>query len=89
LGKYKNYNRVVVPKDVYNTADEGVVLGVNNMLVVNAGADADMVFKITKAIYDHMDEFRANNAHAKQIVPENSLKLRIPLHPGAERYFKK
>jgi len=89
LGKYKNYNRVVVPKDVYNTADDGVVLGVNNMLVVNSGADADMVFKITKAIYDHMDEFRANNAHAKQIVPENSLKLRIPLHPGAERYFKK
>jgi TRAP transporter TAXI family solute receptor len=89
LGKYKNYNRVVVPNDVYKTADDGVVLGVNNMLVVNSNADADMVFKITKAIYDHMDEFRANNAHAKQIVPENSLKLRIPLHPGAERYFKK
>lgn len=89
LGKYKNYNRVVVPKDVYNTADDGVVLGVNNMLVVNASADADTIFKITKAIYDHMDEFRANNAHAKQIVPENSLKLKIPLHPGAERYFKK
>lgn len=88
LDKYKNYNRVVVPKGVYKTADDGVVLGVNNMLVVNASADADTIFKITKAIYDHMDEFRANNAHAKQIAPENSLKLRIPLHPGAERYFK-
>jgi len=88
LGKYKNYNRVVVPKDVYKTADDGVVLGVNNMLVVNSSMDADTVFKITKAIYDNMDEFRANNAHAKQIVPENSLKLKIPLHPGAARYFK-
>jgi TRAP transporter TAXI family solute receptor len=89
LDKYKNYNRVTVAKDVYNTPEEGVVLGVNNMLVVNSSMDEEKVFKITKAIYDNMAEFQENNAHAKQIVPENSLKLRIPLHPGAERYFKK
>ena len=51
--------------------------------------DADKIYKITKAIYDHMDEFRANNAHAKQIVPGNSLKLKIPLHEGAAKYFNK
>ena len=28
LGKYKNYNRVVVPKDVYRTPADGIVLGV-------------------------------------------------------------
>lgn len=89
LAKYKNYNRVVIPKDVYRTEGDGTVLGVNNMLVVDAGMDDAKVFKITKAIYDNMDEFRANNAHAKQIVPSKSLTLRIPLHPGAERYFKK
>ena len=49
----------------------------------------DDAFAITKAIYDNMDEFRAENAHAKQIEPERSTKLKIPLHPGAERYFKK
>lgn len=89
LEKYKNYNRVVVPKDVYKTADDGIVLGVNNMLVVDANLDAEKAYQITKAIYDHMDEFRANNAHAKQIDPARSLTLRIPLHPGAERYFQK
>ncbi|MGI9421586.1 MAG: TAXI family TRAP transporter solute-binding subunit [Hyphomicrobiaceae bacterium] len=89
LAKYKNYNRVVVAKDVYRTPNDGVVLGVNNMLVVDAGMDAEKAFKITKAIYDNMDELRAGNAHAKQIVPKKSLTLRIPLHPGAERYFKK
>lgn len=89
LEKYKNYNRVVVPKDVYDTAEDGIILGVNNMLVVDAGADADKVYKITEAIYDHMDEFRANNAIANQIDPQMSLSLRIPLHPGAARYFNK
>ena len=89
LDKYKNYNKVVVPKDVYNTDADGIVLGVNNMLIVDAGMSEDVAFKITKAIYDHMDEFRAENAHARQIVPERSLELKIPLHPGAEKYFKK
>lgn len=87
LEKYPNYNKVVVPADVYNTATDGVLLGVNNMLIVDAGMDDDTAYKVTKAIYDNMDEFRAENASAKQIVPENSLKLKIPLHPGAEKYF--
>lgn len=89
LAKYKNYNRVVIPKDVYRTPTDAVVLGVNNMLVVDASMNDDKVYKITQAIYGNMDEFRANNAHAKQIVPSKSLSLKIPLHPGAERYFKK
>ena len=89
LSKYKNYNEVVVPKDAYKTDEEGRVLGVNNMLITSASMDADKIYKITKAIYDHMDEFRANNAYAKQIVPANSLKLKIPLHEGAAKYFNK
>ncbi len=89
LKKYPNYNEVIVPKDVYNTAADGVVMGVNNVLIVDAGMDEEKVFQITQAIYGNMEEFAANNAIARQIVPENSLKLRIPLHPGAERYFRK
>ena len=89
LEKYKNYNEVVVPKASYKTDEDGRVLGVNNMLITAASMDAEKIYKITKAIYDNMDEFRTNNAHAKQIVPENSLKLKIPLHEGAARYFNK
>ncbi|MDX2481103.1 MAG: TAXI family TRAP transporter solute-binding subunit [Desulfuromusa sp.] len=87
LGKYKNYNRVVVPKAVYDTAEDGVVLGVSNMLIVNADMDTETIYQITKAIYDNMDEFRSMNAIANQIEPMMSLKLSIPLHPGAKRYF--
>ncbi|MEQ9327515.1 MAG: TAXI family TRAP transporter solute-binding subunit, partial [Rhodospirillales bacterium] len=87
LAKYVNYNKVVVPKDVYGTDKDGAVLGVANMLFVDAKMDEDVVFRITRAIYDHMDEFRAANALAKQIDPEMSKQLRIPLHPGAARYF--
>lgn len=88
LEKYPNYNRVVVPADVYKTESDGIVLGVNNMLIVDAGMDEESAFQITRAVYAHMDEFRAENAFARQIEPERSLELKIPLHPGAERFHK-
>jgi len=87
LKKYKNYNKVVIPKSAYKTNEDGVVFGVNNMLVADWGMDAVKVYKITKAIYGNMDEFRKINAYAKQINVKNSLKLRIPLHAGAAKYF--
>ena len=89
LAKYPNYNNVVIPADVYNTDAEGSLLGVNNMLIVDASMDDETAFQITKAIYENMDAFRAENAHARQIEPERSLQLKIPLHPGAERYHAK
>jgi TRAP transporter TAXI family solute receptor len=87
LEKYPNYNKVVVPADTYGTDADGTVLGVNNMLIVDAGMDETTAFEITKAIYDNMDEFRAENALANQIDPELSKNLKIPLHPGAAKYF--
>lgn len=88
LDKYPNYNEVKVESSIYNTGEDGRVLGVNNMLFVDAGMSDDMAYKITEAVYANMDEFRAENALAKQIVPQASLTLKIPLHPGAEKFFK-
>lgn len=89
LEKYPNYNEVTVPADVYKTDADGTVLGVNNMLIVDAGMDEETAFQITQAIYENMEEFRAENASARQIEPERSLELKIPLHPGAARYHNK
>lgn len=89
LAKYPNYNNVVIPADVYNTDADGSLLGVNNMLVVDAGMSDDVAMAIASAIYDHMDEFRTENAHARQIEPERSLELKVPLHPGAAAYHNK
>lgn len=89
LEKYPNYNRVEIPAEVYGTDENGSLLGVNNMLIVDAGMSDETAFQITRAIYDNLEEFRAENAYAKQIDPERSLQLKIPLHPGAEAYFKK
>ncbi|MDA8870645.1 TAXI family TRAP transporter solute-binding subunit [Rhizobiaceae bacterium] len=89
LEKYPNYNKVTVPAATYGTAGDGTVLGVNNMLIVDEGMDEELAFQITSAIYGHLDEFQAENALAKQIDPSMASGLKIPLHPGAERFFSK
>ncbi len=87
LDKHKNYNKVTVPADTYGTDSDGIVLGVNNMLIVKADMDDETAFQIAQAIYGNMDEFRAENALANQIDPTTATRLKIPLHPGAARYF--
>lgn len=81
------YDAFTVGADVYDTDAPGSVVGVSNMLVVNASMDEDTAYRITKSIYGNMDEFKSENALAGQIDPAKSLTMSIPLHPGAERFF--
>jgi TRAP transporter TAXI family solute receptor len=81
------YSGVLIPKDVYDTESPAVAIGINNMLVVSNSISPEIVEDILHSIFDHLDEFAEQNANAKQIIPEMSLQLSIPLHPGAKRYF--
>ncbi|MFV2033857.1 MAG: TAXI family TRAP transporter solute-binding subunit [Halocynthiibacter sp.] len=83
------FRAVEIPADVYGTAEPATVIGVNNMLIASNSLSADIVEKIVTAIFDNLDEFKAENANARQIDPAMSLDLAIPLHEGAARYFNK
>ena len=89
LAKNPAYSTFEIAPEVYGTDEAATVLGVTNMLIVAASLNSDVVERITAAIYDHIDEFAAENANAKQIDPARSLKLSIPLHDGAKKYFNK
>lgn len=88
LEKYPYYTTRSLPREVYRQETDVTVIGVNNMLVVNSAMDEEQVFQIAGAIYGHMDEFRNSNAIARQIDWTESLRLPIPLHPGAARFFE-
>ncbi|MEM5582408.1 MULTISPECIES: TAXI family TRAP transporter solute-binding subunit [unclassified Roseibium] len=89
LEKNGAYNAVDIAADVYGTEAPGTVIGVNNMLIAPNSMPADVVEKIVASVFDHLDAFQAENANAKQIKPEQSKTLAIPLHEGAARYFNK
>ena len=65
------------------------VIGVPNVLVVSSEMSDDLVYMITKAMYDNIAELQAVHPAALQTTVELALTASpIPLHPGAIRYFE-
>lgn len=87
IEKYPYYSEINVPKDVYKLDADAMAVGVLNTLIVSNDLDEETVYKITKAIFDNLDEFKAANATAKQIDLQTASQASIPLHPGAKKYF--
>jgi len=83
----KAYSAFELGADIYGTAEAGTLIGVNNMLIAPNSLDAATVEAVTRAIFDNLEEFRAENANARQIDPAMTPKLAIPLHAGTQAYF--
>ena len=88
LDKYPYYVRVIIPKSYYETEADVLTVGAGNLLIVNKKMSADLAYKITAALYNHVDEFKKVHPATKVVSLESGPNAVIPLHPGAERYFK-
>jgi len=88
MKEYPYYTKIVVPKDVYKLEKDAQAIGVPNVLIVNNDLDEELVYQITKAIVENLDELRETNATAKQIDLSKAKGIPIPFHPGAEKYLK-
>ena len=62
---------------------------IKNFLVTHTGVPNDVVYAMTKATFDSLDTLVAAHSAAKGIVRDEAIKsLPVPLHPGAERYYR-
>ena len=62
---------------------------VQNYLVTYDGVSNDTVYGITKALWTGLDQLVAAHSAAKAIDPKHALDgMPVPLHPGAEKYYK-
>lgn len=48
----------------------------------------ELVYKLTKAIWEHWDEVTKASSAAKWIKPQDILNMYAPIHPGAVKYYK-
>ncbi|MEW6334422.1 MAG: TAXI family TRAP transporter solute-binding subunit, partial [Thermodesulfobacteriota bacterium] len=87
LKKYPYYSKIVIPKEVYKQDRDIPCLGVKNIFITKKAMDAKLVYDVTKALYDHLDELAAMNATTRQIDRGTLAQLPIPIHPGAKKYF--
>ncbi|QDC02121.1 MULTISPECIES: TAXI family TRAP transporter solute-binding subunit [Phyllobacteriaceae] len=84
------YIAAVIPKGTYEGQDEDVqTAAVGNFLVSHSGVSDETAYQMTKLLFEHLDQLVAAHAAAKGIDPAKAIEgMPIPLHPGAERYYK-
>ncbi|MFK7943515.1 MAG: TAXI family TRAP transporter solute-binding subunit [Paracoccaceae bacterium] len=84
-----------IPGGVYEGIDTDTLTpAVSALLVMSSDLDEELVYGITKAMWNSNTRKLLDNGHAKgkQITADTALDgvaaLGVPLHPGAERFYK-
>lgn len=84
------YISVTIPAGTYEGQSADVATAaVGNFLVSHEGVSEETAYKMTKALFENLDKLAAAHAAAKAIKVENAVEgMPVPLHPGAERYYR-
>jgi uncharacterized protein len=86
IAKYPYYAKDEVPSGVYGLKDSVPTVAVLAMLVVREDLSEQLVYDITKAIFENTDKI--GHAKAQLIKAENALNgVGIEVHPGAQKYY--
>ena len=84
------YGATVIPGGLYKGVDEDVpALATPALWICDAKLSPTLVYKMTKALWEHRDVLEKVHSQGKNITLETALDgIGIPLHPGAESYYK-
>ena len=88
IEKYPYYAKEEIPAGTYKLDSAVPTVAVQAMLVASEELDEDLVYEITKSIFENLDQVSAAHAKGKLINIENALNgVGIDVHPGAKKYF--
>ncbi|MGK9259451.1 TAXI family TRAP transporter solute-binding subunit [Sinorhizobium meliloti] len=84
------YVAATVPAGTYQGQDSDVqTVAVVNFLVTHSEVSDETAYQMTKQLFENIPALTAAHKAAENIRIEDALKgMPIPLHPGAERYYK-
>lgn len=79
-----------IPANTYGGQTTDVnTAAVVNYLVTHEGVKEELVYQMTKNIFENLGELGSSHSAGKSIKLENALDgMPVPLHPGAARYLK-
>lgn len=87
--EYGYFGYGTIDTSVYdNMPQEAHTMYISNMVAVRADLDEDLVYEMTKAIFENLEIVQSSHKAASGLTLENAVRVSIPMHPGAERYFK-
>ena len=90
VAEHPYYYKTVVKAKAYKGIEQDTtIMGFATSLWSHTGVSDDYVYKFLKNLFDHRQEYYSIHVSAKELTPDTALKgLSVPLHPGAEKYFK-
>ncbi|MEW6663086.1 MAG: TAXI family TRAP transporter solute-binding subunit [Bacillota bacterium] len=90
LAKHPYWVPATIPPNTYKGLDYPVPnFGLVNTIIANKDLDPNLVYDITKLLVEKNSELQSVHPDAKFFTLENAFSgARIPLHPGAEKYYK-
>lgn len=92
IDKFPYYAKAIVPKKMYpGSTNEGDTdtFGVKATFVTSAKVPDNVVYAITKEVFDNFDSFKKLHPAYAVLTKEGMLEgLSAPIHPGAMKYYK-
>lgn len=84
------YQPAQIPANTYDGQPESVpTVAITNILVTREDVSDDIAYQMTRLMFENLTRLGNSHSAAKDIKLQNAAKnLPIPLHPGAERYYK-
>jgi TRAP-type uncharacterized transport system substrate-binding protein len=58
------------------------------MAIIDKDLPDEVVYQILKVLMSNIDKIRVSHPSARDFSLENAWQMPIPLHPGAERYYR-
>jgi TRAP transporter TAXI family solute receptor len=89
-GKYPFLSSAVIPANSYKGVTKDVkTAAVNAVLIAHPKLSTDVVYNLTKALFENQAELAAAHAKGKVLSLQGAATgVSIPFHPGAAKYYK-
>ncbi|MGV8146967.1 MAG: TAXI family TRAP transporter solute-binding subunit [Alkaliphilus sp.] len=82
------YSPEEIPGGMYDQAEAVPTAAVTTVLITRAELSEELVYNITKTIFENLEALGNTHASGKKIDLEKvRIAMPVPLHPGAEKYF--
>jgi uncharacterized protein len=90
VGQFPFFTMGEIPARTYKGQDRELPTpAVMAMVVARSGLSDDLVYRFTRVVFDNLPKFHAAHAAARNLTLQTALiGMALPLHPGAERFFK-
>ncbi|MCH9050555.1 MAG: TAXI family TRAP transporter solute-binding subunit [Proteobacteria bacterium] len=85
------YAFATIPKGTYKTTSADVTtFGVMATFITSADVPEDVVYEVTRAVFENLDDFRKLHPAFRNLDPKQMVTnaLSAPLHRGALKYYK-